>query len=69
MGQATQVHHTSSDSLSASLVQEFCDVFKDELGVLKGIKATIMVEESATLAFTNQDWYLLLSKRSSYRSK
>jgi len=39
-------HHTSSDSLNASLVQEFCVI-----GVLKGIEVTITVEESANPRF------------------
>ena len=51
MDQATQVHHTSFDSSSTALVEEFSDVFKDELGVLKGIEATITVEESAVPRF------------------
>ena len=46
MDQTTQVHHTSSDSSSTALVEELSDVFKDELGVLKGIEVTIIVEES-----------------------
>ena len=51
MDQAPQVHHTSSDSSSTALVEEFSDVFKDELGVLKGIEVTIIVEESTVPRF------------------
>jgi len=47
MDQATQVHLNSADNSSLEVVTDFADVFKDELGVLKGIKATIAVEESA----------------------
>ena len=39
------------DSSSAELVTDFADVFKDELGVLKGVEATIAVEESALPCF------------------
>ena len=51
MDQATQVHHTSADSSSTELVAEFSNVFKDELGILKGIEATITVDESALPSF------------------
>ena len=51
MDKATQVHLNSTDSSSAELVTDFSDVFKDELGVLKGIEATIAVEESALPRF------------------
>ena len=36
MKQATQIHHTSESTLMAGLMSEFADVFRDELGVLKG---------------------------------
>ena len=51
MDQATQVHHTSADSSSTELVAEFSNVFKDELGILKGIEVTITVDESALPRF------------------
>ena len=47
MDEATQVHFNSSDNFNTGLVAYFADVFKDKLGVLKGIKPTIAVEESA----------------------
>jgi len=51
MDQATQVHLNSADNSSLEVVADFADVFKDELGVLKGIEATIAVEESALPQF------------------
>ena len=51
MDEATQVHFNSSDNFNTGLVAYFADVFKDKLGVLKGIKATIAVEESALPRF------------------
>jgi len=46
MDEATHV-----PQFSTGLVAYFADVFKDKLGVLKGIKATIAVEESALPQF------------------
>ena len=51
MKQATQIHHTSESTLMAGLMSELADVFRDELGVLKGIEANVSVEESAVPRF------------------
>lgn len=37
--------------MATEIITEFADVFKDELGILKGIEATITVEESAPPKF------------------
>ena len=47
MNQATQIHQTSENPLAAGILVEFSDVFKDQLGVLKGIEAKLTVDESA----------------------
>lgn len=48
MEQVTQVHYTSE---ATNLVTEFADVFKDELGLLKGIQASVTVDEAAPPRF------------------
>jgi len=50
--QATQVHSTvEGPSTHESLLAEYADVFKEELGVLKEIEAVITVGEHATPKF------------------
>ena len=51
MKQMTQVHQTSEDSMATEIMTEFADVFKDELGILKGIEAAITVQEFAPPQF------------------
>ena len=51
MDKVTQVHHTSVDATLTEIMTEFADVFRDELGILKGIEATITVDESAPPRF------------------
>ena len=51
MEQATQVHHTSEDTMATEIMTEFADVFKDELGLLKGIQANVTVDEPASPRF------------------
>ena len=51
MEHVTQLHHTSEDTMATEIITEFADVFKDELGILKGIEATVTVEESAPPKF------------------
>ena len=50
MTQATAVHQTTAD-VKLSLLEEFAEVFCDELGVLKYIEATVNIHESATPRF------------------
>ena len=47
MEQATQIYHTSESTMTAEIMTEFADVFKDELGILKGIEATVTIDKSA----------------------
>ena len=51
MNQVTQVHHTSEDPMTTEIKTEFADVFKEELGLLKGIEASVTVDESAPPRF------------------
>ena len=51
MEQATPVHHTSEDTMATEIMTEFADVFKDELGLLKGIQANVTVDEPASPRF------------------
>ena len=51
INQATQIHHTSEAILATQVLTEFSDIFKDELGVLKGIEANIAIDESAVPRF------------------
>ena len=44
------MHQTNAD-VKLGLLEEFAEVFHDELGVLKDIKATVTVHESATPQF------------------
>ena len=48
---ATQVHHTSEDTMATEIMTEVADVFKDELGLLKGIQANVTVDEPASPRF------------------
>ena len=47
----TQVHQMSEDTMATEIMTEFADVFKDELGILKGIEAAITVQEFAPPQF------------------
>ena len=47
---ATTLHQTTAD-VKGDLITEFAEVFQDELGVLKGIEASVTVVESATPRF------------------
>ena len=51
MERVTQLHHTSEDTMATEIITEFTDVFKDELKILKGIEATVTVDESAPPKF------------------
>ena len=51
MEQVTQVHHTAEDTVANKIMIEFADVFKDELGLLKGIQANVTVDEAAPPRF------------------
>ena len=44
------MHQTTAD-VKLSLLEEFAEVFRDELGVLKYIEATVNIHESATPRF------------------
>ena len=46
MRQATAIHQTTADVMKNNLIKEFTGVFQDELGILKGIEATVAVNES-----------------------
>ena len=46
-----QVRHTSVDTMTNEIMTEFEDVFKDELGILKGIEDVVTVQESASPRF------------------
>ena len=46
-----QVRHTSVDTMTNEIMTEFADVFKDELGILKGIEDVVTVQESASTRF------------------
>ena len=48
MEQVTQVHYSSE---TTNLLTEFTDVFKEELGLLKGIQASVTVNEMAPPRF------------------
>ena len=49
---ATQVHNTSEVVVTAErLCNDYSEVFKDELGILQGIEATISVDQHATPKF------------------
>ena len=47
----------SEDTIATEIMTEFADVFKDELGILKGIEAAITVQEFFlhVLNFANHD--------------
>ena len=51
MTQATTIHQTTADVVKNDLIEEFAEVFWDELGVLRGIEATVAINESATPCF------------------
>ena len=48
MRQATAIHQTTADVVKNNLIEEFTEVFRDEGGILKGIEATVTVNESGT---------------------
>ena len=45
INQAAQIHHMSGTTPPTEILTEFSDVFKDHLGVLKGIEANIAVDK------------------------
>ena len=49
--EATQVHNTTEVLTAESLCEEYSEIFKDELGILKGIEATISVNPQAAPKF------------------
>ena len=49
--QTTAIHQTTADVVKTDLIKEFAEVFQSELGVLRGIEATVAVHESATPRF------------------
>ena len=49
--QATTIHQTTADVVKNDLMEEFAEMFQDELGVLRGIEATVAVNESAIPRF------------------
>ena len=51
MTQATTIHQTTADVVKNNLMEEFAEVFQNELGVLRGIEATVAVNESAAPRF------------------
>ena len=51
MTQATAIHQTTADVVKNDLMEEFAEVFQNELGVLRGIEATVAVNESAAPRF------------------
>lgn len=46
--QTTAIHQNTADVVKTDLIKEFAEVFQSELGVLRGIEATVVVHESAT---------------------
>ena len=58
LNQTLQVSHvTSNTTVIQSHLSEFSDVFKEELGVLKGIKAIIVLQPTAPLTFAKTNQY------------
>ena len=51
MTQATAIHQTTTDVVKNDLMEEFAEVFQNELGVLRGIEATVAVNELAAPRF------------------
>ena len=51
MTQATTVHQTSAEVVTCDFIGEFSEVFRYELGALKGIEATVTVKESTIPRF------------------
>ena len=51
INQATQIHHMSGTTLVTDIMAEFSDVFKDQLGVLKGFEANVTIDDSAVPRF------------------
>ena len=45
MTQTTAIHQTTADVVKNYLMEEFAEVFSDELGVLRGIEATVAINE------------------------
>ena len=52
-------HVTSNTAVIESLMSEFSELFKEELGVLKGIEATVKLQPTAQPCFVKTDQYLL----------
>ena len=53
INQATQIHHESGTTPATEIVAKFSDVFKDQLGVLKGTEANIAIDDSVVPCFHN----------------
>ena len=53
MTQATTIHQTTADVVKNDMMEEFAEVFRDELGVFRGIEATVAVNESVIIP-----WYV-----------
>ena len=51
MTQVTAIHQTTADVVKNDLMEEFAEVFQDKLGALRGIEATVAVNESAAPHF------------------
>ena len=51
INQATQIHHMLGTTPATHIVAKFSDVFKDQLGILKGIEANIAIDDSAVPYF------------------
>ena len=51
MRQATAIYQMTADVVKNDLIEKFAEVFWDELGIWKGIEATVTVDESATPCF------------------
>lgn len=63
MTQATTIHQTTVDVVKNDQMKEFVEMFRDELGILRGIKTTVAVNESATPVFTRLVWCHLHFRR------
>ena len=51
INQTAQIHCMSGTTPATEMVAEFSDVFKDQLGVLKGIEVNFAIDDSAIPCF------------------
>ena len=51
INQVSQIHHMSGTTLATDIMAKSSDIFKDQLGVLKGIEANIAIDDSAVPRF------------------